>query len=332
MHLEDQAMNLRQLKYFVVVSEAQSVTKAAARLNLAQPALTRHIQSLQKELGVQLFIRSGRGIVLTHAGELFRDRIKRLLRDLDRARSDVQALAQSPGGHIDIGMPNSTSLALTRLLVQRAKQVMPGVTLRIIDGWTGFIVEWLLSGRLDLGVIYDHAQRTNLLQVEPLATERQYLVCAPGDPIARWVGEIPLTLVAELPLVLPSRNHGLRLAFEQQMHAVGLEPRVDLELESPIGMKQFVEAGGVYTILPKSEIGQEVAAGSLVPIRMRPAIDRTLSLAWSKGRVIDDNLQKLKQIMRREIAQLIESGTWGTTFIGPAVAELAHLREMRVEK
>lgn len=329
MHLEDQVMNLRQLQYFVEVSEAQSVTKAAARLNLAQPALTRHIQTLQRELGVQLFVRSGRGIVLTKAGELFRDHVKRVLRDLDRAQSDVQALARCPGGHIDIGLPNSTSLALTRLLVQRAQQLLPGVTLRIIDGWTGFIVEWLLSGRLDLGVIYDHAQKTNLLQVEPLATERQFLICAPNDLIARWSGEIPLALVAELPLVLPSRDHGLRLAFEQQMHAVGLEPRVELEVESPIGMKQFVEAGGMYTILPKSEIGQELAAGSLVPIKTCPAIDRTLSMAWSKGRVLDSNLQKLKQILCQEAALLIESGTWGRTFIPPPMpAELAHLGDV----
>ncbi len=316
-------MNLRQLQYFVVVSDTQSVTKAAARLNLAQPALTRHIHSLEGELGVKLFSRSGRGIVLTTAGELFRDRVKSILRDLERARTEVQALARSSGGHIGIGLPNSTSQALTRILVQRTKQALPDVTLRIIDGWTGFIVEWLLSGRLDIGVIYDYAQRTHLLNVEPLATEQHYLVCAPGDALSQWSGELPLSLVAELPLALPSRDHGLRLAVEHQMQAVGLKPRVELELESPTGIKQFIEAGTMYTILPRSEICQEVAAAQLIPLRTRPAIYRTLSLAWSRERVIDTPMRRLKQIMRQETATLVESGAWGTTFIAPPASERA---------
>src|SRR3954468_23773585 len=104
-HRGEGSMNLRQLQYFVEVSEVQSVTKAATRLNLAQPALTRHIRTLERDLGVQLFSRSGRGIALTNAGAVFRDRVKSILRDLDRAQLEVQALSRSPRGRIDIGRP-----------------------------------------------------------------------------------------------------------------------------------------------------------------------------------------------------------------------------------
>ena len=155
-------MNLRQLQYFIEVSEIQSVTKAATRLNLAQPALTRHIRTLERDLGVQLFSRSGRGIALTNAGAVFRDRVKSILRDLDRARLEVQALSRSPGGRIDIGMPASLSQALTRVLVQRVGEQLPKVAVRVIDGWTGFIVEWLLLGRLDLGVRRSAYHRRNM--------------------------------------------------------------------------------------------------------------------------------------------------------------------------
>ena len=89
-------MNLRQLQYFIEVSEIQSVTKAATRLNLAQPALTRHIRTLERDLGVQLFSRSGRGIALTNAGAVFRDRVKSILRDLDRARLEVRRCRARP--------------------------------------------------------------------------------------------------------------------------------------------------------------------------------------------------------------------------------------------
>ncbi len=310
-------MNLRQLQYFIEVSEIQSVTKAAARLNLAQPALTRHMRALERDLGVQLLSRSGRGIALTNAGVVFRDRVKTVLRDLERARVEAEAASRSPGGHIDIGLPASISKALTRVVVQRIRKQLPKIEVRVIDGWSGFIVEWLLLGRLDVGVIYDYAHRSDMLQIEPLAMERQFLICAADDPLVRRSRHISLKALAKLPLALPSREHGMRLAFEQQMRALGLTPRVELEIESVIAIKQFVQAGGIYTILPRGEIEQEVAAGHLAPLPTRPAFQRTLSLAWAKDKALDGSLLPLIEIVRQETERLIETGAWGTTFLGP---------------
>lgn len=314
-------MNLRQLQYFIEVSEIQSVTKAATRLNLAQPALTRHMRALERDLGVQLLTRSGRGVALTNAGVVFRDRVKTVLRDLERARVEAVAASRSPGGHIDIGLPASISQALTRAVIQRIGKQLPKVGVRVIDGWTGFIVEWLLLGRLDVGIIYDHARRSNMLQVEPLAMERQFLVCAADDPFAQRASYISLKSLSKLPLVLPSREHGMRLAIEHQMRAAGLSLRVEFELESVIAIKQYVQAGGIYTILPRGEIEQEMAAGQLAPLPTRPTILRTLSLAWAKDRTIDGSLLSLIEIIRGETAKLIDTGAWGTTFLGPRSTE-----------
>lgn len=313
-------MNLRQLQYFVEVSEIQSVTRAAARLNLAQPALTRHMRALERELGVQLLFRSGRGIALTNAGVVFRDRVKGILRDLERARVEAEAASRSLGGRINIGFPASISQALTRVVVQRIRRQLPKMEVRIIDGWSGFIVEWLLLGRLDVGVIYDYAHRSEMLQIEPLALERQFLICASSDPLARRPRAVALKALAKLPLVLPSREHGMRIAFEQQMRALGLALHVEMELESVVAIKQFVQAGGIYTILPRGEIEQEMAAGLLAPLMTRPAFQRTLSLAWAKDKAIDGSLLPLIEMVRQETEQLIEIGAWGTTFLGPSSA------------
>ena len=181
-------MNLRQLQYFVEVSELESVTKAAERLHVAQPALSRHMRTLERDLGVRLFARDGRGITLTNAGVVFRERVRAVLRELDRAQMEVKALSRSPGGRIDLGMPFSISQALTRNLVQRVLHELPDVSLRVIDGWTGFIIEWLLRGRLDLGVIYDYTLASEVLRTEPLALEEQFLVCSARDPLAGRAG------------------------------------------------------------------------------------------------------------------------------------------------
>jgi LysR family transcriptional regulator, nitrogen assimilation regulatory protein len=311
-------MNLRRLQYFVEVSELESVTKAAERLHVAQPALTRHMRALERDLGVRLFARNGRGIALTNAGVVFRDRVRMVLRELDRAQMEVRALSRSPGGRIDFGMPFSISQALTRILVQCVQRELPGVSLRIIDGWTGFIIEWLIRGRLDLGVIYDYTLKSDVLRTEPLAAEEQFLVCAPDSPLAGRQ-RIALAEVAELPLALPSREHGLRLAVEQIMQTIGRAPQIHTELESIVGLKQFAQDGGVCTILPRGEMQEELAAGRVKILNIvDPPIHRTLFTAWSNERPITPQMKAVLKIAKRETFNVIENGHWGTRFLGTA--------------
>jgi LysR family transcriptional regulator, nitrogen assimilation regulatory protein len=308
-------VNLRQLQYFIEVSELESVTKAAERLHVAQPALSRHMRSLERDLGVRLFDRYGRGIILTNAGLVFRDRIRLVLRELDRAQLEVKALSRSPGGRIDFGMPFSVSQALTRILVRRVHEELPGVALRVIDGWTGFIIEWLLRGRLDLGIIYDHTLRSDVLRTEPLAAEEHFLVCSSNDKLAtREI--ISLMDVADLPLALPSREHGLRLAVEEHMQTIGKNPRVETELESIVGLKQYAQLGEVYTILPRGEMEEDLAFGKLKIVRIaKPTIYRTLFIAWSNERPNTPQMKAVQNIARRETAEIIRKGAWGTKFL-----------------
>ncbi len=309
-------MNLRQLQYFVEVSELESVTRAAERLHVAQPALSRHMRTLERDLGVRLFARDGRGITLTNAGLVFRDRVRAVLRELDRAQMEVRALSRSPGGRIDFGMPFSISQALTRKLVQGVHRELPDVALRVIDGWTGFIIEWLLRGRLDLGVIYDYTLTSEVLRTEPLALEEQFLVCSARDPLAGR-GRISLAEVAKLPLALPSREHGLRLAVEQIMQTIGRLPRIHTELESIVGLKQSAREGGVYTILPRGEMEDDLATERVKAVRIvNPPIHRTLFAAWSSERPFTPQMKAVLNIAKRETASVIESGSWGTRFLG----------------
>ncbi len=309
-------MKLRQLQYFIEVSELESVTRAADRLHVAQPAVSRHIRSLERELGVRLFEREGRGIILTNAGLVFRDRTRSILRELDRAQLEVQALSRSPGGRIDFGMPFSISQALTRALVQRVRDELPGVALRVIDGWTGFIIEWLLRGRLDLGIIYDHTLKSDVLRTAPLASEEHFLLCSPGDKLASR-GSIALADVADLPLALPSHEHGLRVAVEQAMQTIGRAPRVHTELESIVGLKQCAQQDGLYTILPRGEMEEELAGGRIKILTIvDPPIYRTLFVAWSSERPNTLQMKAVLKIAKTETADIIKKGKWGSRFLG----------------
>jgi LysR family nitrogen assimilation transcriptional regulator len=267
-------------------------------------------------LGVQLFQRSGRGIKLTNAGLVYRERVRAILRDLDRAEVEVKALSRSPGGRIDVGMPLSLSQALTTRLVDRVRCDLPGVSIRVIDGWTGFIIEWLMQGRLELGVIYDHTLKSDLLHVEPLVAEEQFLICRPQDRLAGR-RKVPLAEVALLPLVLPSREHGLRFTVDDKVNSIGATANILMEIDSMVGLRRFVEQGKAYTILPRGELDADLAVGRLaaVPI-VEPAIHRILFAAWHAERPVSMQMRAVMQIMKEETAELVGSGAWGNEYYG----------------
>ncbi len=265
---------------------------------------------------MELFVRSGRGIKLTNAGIVYRERVKSILRDLDRAEVEVKALSRSPGGRIDVGLPLSLSQALTSRLLDRAHAELPGVSIRVIDGWTGFIIEWLMLGRLDLGVIYDHTLKSDLLHVEPLAAEEQFLICRPQDRLARRAS-VTLAEVATLPLVLPSREHGLRFTVDDKFNSIGTRATIKMEIDSMVGLRRFVEQGKAYTILPRGELEGDLDVGRLVAVRIgRPTIHRVLFAGWHTERPVSPQMKAVLEIVKQETAELISNKVWGSEFYG----------------
>jgi LysR family transcriptional regulator, nitrogen assimilation regulatory protein len=317
-------MNLRRFQYFAAVSDLQSVSRAANRLRIAQPALTRHIQTLQRELGVQLFERRGRGISLTKAGELFQQRVKAVLRDLDRARIEVAALARSTAGPVEVGLPEAISFSLSHVLLKRIHENLPEIAIRIIDGWTGFIIEWLIVGRLDLGIIYDHTLTSDVLYTEPLASEEHFLICARGHELAKCRSVSALDL-ARVPLALPPRHNGLRVTVENHLKTVGEKPKIVYEVDSLIAIKQLVQTGQACTIMPLGNVAHDVELGRLVMVPLaNSALHRTLFIAWSNERLVTPQMKAVLDVIRSEVATLVTSGRWGSRYLGRRLSAAEH--------
>src|SRR5262245_39388474 len=147
-------MELRQLRYYVGVSEAGSLLKASTRLHIAQPALGAQITALEDEVGARLFERSSRGVTLTEAGKAFLEHAKVVLADVERARGAVRESSRVPSGDVAIGMTTTVALIATVPLLRACREQLPQVRVRVIDGYSGFLREWLVSGRLDLALLY----------------------------------------------------------------------------------------------------------------------------------------------------------------------------------
>ncbi|UUX95198.1 LysR substrate-binding domain-containing protein [Aquabacterium sp. J223] len=307
-------MELRQLRYFIGVAEAGSLLKASARLHVAQPALGQQIAALEDEVGARLFERTSRGMALTDAGRTFLDHAKVVLADVERARAAVSASAGEPRGEVVIGLPTTAALAATVPIVRACRERLPQVRLKVIEGYSGFVREWLTAGRLDLAILYGDAPVATLA-LQPLVEERLALITAAAE--SHRPGPIALVDVARHPLVLPGREHGLRRIVDDACAAAGLTLDVVAEIDSLPNVKRVVEAGIGRTILPAGAVAEEVAAGRLTASTITDAsMLRRVMLARSVARPASLAATAVAALTVDLIRGMVAAGAWPGRWIG----------------
>ena len=197
-------MDIKQMKMFAAVCEFGTFSRAAVFLAMSQPLLSRQIKALEAELQVNLFYRNGRGIVLTEAGTLLHQYSKGIIESVSRATAEVSAMRSTPTGRVAIGLPPSVGFVLSVPLVQRFREAFPLVSLRVAEGFSGHVLEWLSAGHIDVAVLYN-APRTSNLMSEPVLQDELFLLGAVNDPSRIAADEVEATRLATLPLILPSR-------------------------------------------------------------------------------------------------------------------------------
>ena len=168
-------MDLKQLEYFVRVAELGSFTRAAIALDVAQPALSRQVRLLEVELRQSLLLRNGRGATPTEAGKLLLAHGRGILHQVERAREELGRVRGSLAGRVAIGLPPTLARVLTVPLTRAFRQQLPDAQLSISEGLSVVMQEWLLSGRLDIAVLYN-AQPAAGIDIAPLLTEELALV------------------------------------------------------------------------------------------------------------------------------------------------------------
>lgn len=303
-------MDLKQLKAFATLAEFGSFSRAGAVLSVAQPVLSRQIKALEQELGIDLFYRNGRGIVLTEAGKILQDYTGNVLDTVTRATTEVAALRTAPRGTISIGMPPSVGSVLTVPLIRAFRQDFPNITMRVVEGFSGHLFEWLITGKLDVAVLYN-APRTGNLRAEPLVTEEISLLGPASDPAGIGSGPVPASRLLKIPLILPSRPHGLRLVVDALLGELGIQPRVELEVDAMPSTLSLVEAGEGYTLLSYGPARHLIEAGRMKSWTVvNPTLSRQLILVTSSHRPTTPATRALAQMIRGQVKDLVREGRW----------------------
>lgn len=300
-------MDLRQLRYFIGIVDAGSLTAAARALRVAQPALSQHLKRLEDDVGQPLLLRTRRGVVPTEVGEQLYERGRSLLAQVERLSLDLRQERAVPRGPVSIGIPTSLGAVVSVPLALAVRRELPEVRLRIAEGLSGHTLEWLRAGQLDLALVFGEklpGMRTHLV-----ATEDLRLVGPAGDPRLA-VGSIPFAALDGLPLILPGRPHGVREEVEEMARRQGIRLDVVLEMDALEHIKAMVAEGGGYTVLSGRVAHGGSVAGLATAAIVEPAITRRIQLAHVADRPLSNAARAVDGLLRAQLARLTRDGRW----------------------
>jgi DNA-binding transcriptional LysR family regulator len=302
-------MDFSQIQTLIQVAELGSLSKAAGRLNIAQSALSRQMRLLEQELGVRLFDRHGRGMVLTHAGQEVLRGARHVLAGLEEMRATASGAGSALTGQVAIGIPPAVGHVVALPLMAAFREQHPGVMVRLVSSFTGDLLDLLQRGELDLAVLSD-PRATRLLRSEWLMQEKLFLIGPSGTGLTldRSVG---LQDAASHDLLLPSRRQGLRLILERFAQEAGTALNVVGEVDSYPILQELVRHGHGYTILSLGALLEEVTSGRLTAAPIADSrISRRLALSFPSDRPVSRAAQFAGELLRRMCLERVRDGVW----------------------
>lgn len=300
--------DLNRLQAFVAVAEIGSITAAAARLGVAQPALSASIRRLEADLGVTLFERLPRGVAPTAAGRRLLPRAYEVFAILGAMQAEFAELGTEPSGDLSIGLPPSTAAVLTQPLLGALSARFPKVSLRLVEAMSGYLWDWLEAGELDIAVTFN-ARDTPTVISKPLLQEEMMLIGA----VARMQGlpePFPFEGLAELPLIVTSRRHRLRTELDRRLESHGLTPNIRFEIDAGHQLVRLVGAGAGYGVFARSAFVDELAAGRVRAIALAPGYQRTVCLSHHRRKSADPIFARFVAGIEGAVAEVVASGDW----------------------
>lgn len=307
-------MNPKKLDHFLKIVEAGSLSRAADLLDVSQPVLSREVRELEEELGVRLLHRFARGVGLTPAGEVLRQRAEQILGMLAGLREEANLAADQPAGKVTFGIPASMTDALAAPLVKAYVQQYPAVRLHVREGTSSELRAAMLQRELDLAVLTAPVSEPQLI-VRPFLQEGFVAVGAPGSPIAGR-GSVTLDEMVQYKLILPKPPNAIRMLMEAAFERQGLVPDIALETNDAALMKQFVAHDIGHAIMPACTVSRAAASGLVYAAVNELSLTRVLAVP--AGVAVSHATQKLMQALCTHTRELVEAGLLAGQYVGPA--------------
>lgn len=270
------------LKTFHLVVEQQGFNRAARHLGITQPAVTQRIRRLERALGLRLFHRDGRRLLLTEAGQTLEAFAQRIFQLVDAARDALEGMADLEAGHLKVGASRTAGAYYIADLIDRFKRRHPGVRVSLSVGNSQAILAGVLDFTLHAGLVAGRPEDPRLVAL-PLIKDQLLAILPPGHRLARK-RVLAIEDLRDVPLVLREPGSSTRHVIAQAFSARGLAVQPSMELESNEAIKSAVADGIGVAIMAKAAVAQELASGRLVGRPLREPLALDFALVYHRDR------------------------------------------------
>lgn len=270
-------MEIRQLKAFLVIAETQTFTAGARRLNITQAAISMQIRQLEDELGIQLFTRTPRKVILTEAGSVLLDRARSILNEHDGAICQIGEIAGGEYGRLRIGTA-SGMFASNQLpgIISQIKKLKPKIDLSVQSGTSHELVEKIMNGDVDSAFVSLPVDNLNI-QTITLFTDELVAIGHPKHPMAGERQVSAATLAGE-ELILGEQGGNTRRMIDEYFAAAGERPRIVMELARQESINEMVANGLGVGLAGQKQVARDVRDGRLITWNLKGA-----SIKWELG-------------------------------------------------
>ncbi|OBK29968.1 LysR family transcriptional regulator [Mycobacterium asiaticum] len=308
-------MDTHRLKYFLRIAEEGSITRAAEMLGIAQPALSRQLQMLEADLGVELFRRTRRGVELTDAGERLRASTAAPLRQLDLAVKYAASPLARLKRNMLLGLPETAVDLLAAPLIGSLSAAFPNAVFSVTVGSTDHLVEAMLRGTVDVALINpvpdDRVFYRALLEEELVVVGGGQSPLQPDKPV-------DFEELTNWPLVIPHSPTGIGAILENAALRTKVKIGYRTSTDSIAVTKSLIAAGTAYGVLPLSACGHDVSIGRLRCAPCNPVLKQQVGVAaTARLELPREFTAKIGEVLREEIAELIRSGRWPARLLAP---------------
>jgi len=309
-------MELRHLRYFVAVAQEKSFTKAAERLNIAQPPLSRQIRDLEEELGAALFLRKRHSLELTEEGVLFWHYARQILALAEKSVQEVREIRQGLTGTIYVAATTGRGSVLLSEWIAAFRKSYPGVSFNLWSGTTGDVLERLVNGMCEIAIVIAPYRSGGLEAIR--ICEEPWIAMIPVDhPLAEAEGDtIDIDLLRDCDLILPSRKSRLK-EIQNWFDHFGAELHVVCEMTQMMNASELVEQGVGIAVFPRAATKSIDPEKICVKRVINPGMTAVYELVWSADRRMPYLAEKFLAFVRertgdRESGGAFEEGEEGS--------------------
>jgi DNA-binding transcriptional LysR family regulator len=276
-------MEIRQLKAFLAIAEAKTFTAGARRVNVTQAAISMQIRQLEDEVGLQLFTRTPRRVILTEAGEYLLERARKILREHDSALAEIAEIAGAAFGRLRIGAASGT-FAMHQLpsIMHKLKEKYPNAELSVSSGTSQKLVDKIMHGEIDTAFISLPVDNTNVT-TESLFSDEIVAIGHPKHPLAKEKFISAATLAGER-LILGERGGNTRRMIDEFFAAANVKPNINMELSRQEAINEMVANGLGVGMAGAKSVARDIREGKLISWYIEGAeIKWELGLARLRG-------------------------------------------------